>query len=76
MTKWISVNERLPEDDRGVLCWYEYFRYGDYNRMWRTYGIGRYFRGFWVGEVAQGTDARVIAWTPLPEPPEGEANED
>ena len=73
MPEWISVKDRLPEGGKEVLCWYEYFRYGSYNRMWRTYGIGSCFNGHWGGEVMNGTCARVIAWMPLPEPPESES---
>ena len=40
MPEWISVKDGLPEDGKKVLCWYEYFRYGNYNRMFQTYGIG------------------------------------
>ncbi len=32
--EWMSVEERLPENCVDVLCWYEYFRYGDFNRMY------------------------------------------
>lgn len=64
---WIPVEERLPEDGQKVLVWYEYFRYGEYNRMFKTYGIGWQFDGHWSGDVS-GTKARCIAWQPLPEP--------
>ena len=74
MAEWISVKERLPEDGKEVLCWYEYFRYGSYNRMFQTYGIGQCYNKMWCGEVANGIRARVIAWMPLPEPPKGESN--
>ena len=67
--KWISVEDRLPENGQVVLCWYEYFRFGNYNQMYRTYGIGYYFHGNWGGEVAQGQHSKVLAWMSLPEPP-------
>ena len=66
--QWISADEP-PKTDEDVLCWYEYFRYGDYNRMFQTYGIGHYHNGFWSGEVSHGTNSRVIAWQSLPQPP-------
>ena len=64
---WIPVEERLPEEWEKVIVWYEYFRYGDYNRMYETYGIGWQHGGHWSGDVS-GTKARCIAWHPLPEP--------
>lgn len=66
---WIRADEHLPEHDEKVLCWYEYFRYGNYNRMYQTYGIGFCINGMWGGEVSNGVKCRVIAWQPLPEPP-------
>lgn len=62
---WISVNDRLPEEGEKVLVWYEYFRYGEYNCMFQTYGVGYQYGGYWGGEV-NGTNARCIAWQPLP----------
>ncbi len=75
--RWIPCSERLPEDEiRSYLCWYEYFRYGSYNAMYQTCGIGYYCNGRWGGEVAQGRDAKVLYWMPLPEPPkEGGVND-
>lgn len=68
--QWIPVTERLPEDGQDVLCWYEYFRYGEYNAMFKAYGIGYQYFGNWGGEVSHGTNTRVLAWMPLPKAPE------
>ena len=66
---WVLTDEKLPPEGQDVLCWYEYFRFGSYNRMFQTYGIGYQYNGMWGGEVAQGQKARVLAWIPLPEAP-------
>lgn len=70
--KWVPVTERLPEDGDVVLCWYEYFRFGEYNRMYQTYGIGYYIDGMWGGDVSNGQNIKVLAWMPLPDGPEVE----
>lgn len=69
VVQWIPANEELPPEGTDVLCWYEYFRYGSYNRMYQTFGIGYQFNGHWGGEIAQGQNTRVMAWMPLPDPP-------
>lgn len=74
--RWIPADEELPPEGKHVLCWYEYFRYGGYNRMYQTFGIGYRFCEYWGGEVAQGRDAKVLAWMPLPEPPEMDGGAD
>ena len=66
--QWIPVTERLPEEYKDVLCYYEYFRYGDYNCMFRTIDRGYYGNGRWGGEAGQGHKNKVLAWMPLPEP--------
>lgn len=66
--RWIPADEELPPEGIDVLCWYEYFRYGSYNRMYKTIGLGYQFGGDWNGEAAQGRLAKVLAWMPLPEP--------
>jgi hypothetical protein len=75
MDKWISADQ-LPETDDDVLVWFEYFRYGDYNCLYRAIGIGSTFRGEWSDFVnwSSGWDKlRIIAWQPLPEPPKEES---
>ncbi|MGM9601413.1 MAG: DUF551 domain-containing protein [Faecousia sp.] len=67
---WIPVTESEPEKMECALCWYEYYRYGDTNRIHKAYGIGWYLgAGIWGGDVANGDKAKVLAWMPLPEPP-------
>lgn len=62
---WTKVEDGLPDEFEEVICYYEYYRYGDYNCMYRTYGIGYMskFDGkvFWNGDV-YGSKSRVIAW--------------
>lgn len=74
--RWILADEKLPPEGVDVLCWYEYFRYGGYNRTYQTFGIGHRFCEYWGGEVAQGRDAKVLAWMPLPKPPEMDGGAD
>ena len=70
---WHNPDKEMPEEVNGiskdVLCWYEYFRYGSYNRMFRTYGIGYTVHGRWGGDVACGQRAKVLRWMPLPKAP-------
>ena len=68
--QWILCGERLPKDFEDVLVWYEYFKYGEYNRMYQTWDVGYYISEFnrWGGGVT-GQKIRAIAWMPLPEPP-------
>lgn len=70
--RWIPVTERLPEEWKPVLCYYEYFRYGEYNCMFRAIDRGYYGDGVWGGEAGQGHRNKVLAWMPLPQQPKEE----
>lgn len=68
---WISCKERLPENYVDVLVWFEYYRYGSYNRLYQTHGIGTYSENYdsWTINHESGWHKlRVIVWQPLPEP--------
>ena len=73
VNNWINADEQQPDEDyKEVLVWYEYFRYGEFNCMYQTYGIGYYVKQYemWFGEDLNGTKVKVLYWQPLPEPPE------
>lgn len=70
---WVSVKHELPKNNEEVLVWFEYFRYGEYNRSFQTWGIGEYFKKYdnWMINHETGWHKlRVIAWMPIPEPPD------
>lgn len=64
---WISVKDRLPEDEEAVLV---YYRFDDESKM-SFYGILTYYvydpYPHWQHE---STGLKVTHWMPLPEPPE------
>lgn len=71
VTQWVPADDELPEDMQRVLIWFEYYRYGDFNCMYQTYGFGYVCDGKWSPFINGETgwqDYRVIAWQPLPEP--------
>lgn len=68
---WILCEDRLPEDKINVLVWFEYFRYGEYNRLFQTIGISYTFNGEWSGFINGSSgwnQLSILAWQPLPEP--------
>lgn len=69
--QWIPVESNMPEDYVDVLVWFEYFRYGNYNRMCATHGIGNYskeYNSWTINHETGWKDLHVFAWMPLPEP--------
>ena len=69
--EWIPCSERLPQDGVDVLVWFEYFRFGEYNRLFKTIGISYTYNGEWSGFVNGSSGWRelnIIAWQPLPQP--------
>lgn len=72
---WVSVKDRLPKEGDDVLVWFEYYRFGEYNCLYQTHGIGTYFENYKSWQINHETgwrDLRVIAWMPLPQMPESE----
>ena len=69
---WISVKDRLPENEQTVLA---YYNFGGKCKI-RFYGTLTYYafdpEPHWQHE---GTGLKVTHWMPLPEPPEEEENE-
>ena len=73
MLGWINADERLPEDDSQVLCYYlnedgKYF-----------YVVGRYdrrLRPTWETDIDNNEiyyqPVKITHWMPLPEPPHTE----
>lgn len=67
---WIPCSSgNLPKDYEDVLVWFEYFRYGEYNRLFQTKGISYMYDGKW-SRVVNGSSGwhqlKIIAWQPLP----------
>lgn len=68
-TVWHDAQTDPPTENGEYLCYYEYFRYGNYNCMFRAMDRGMFFNGQWSGEPTHGTAAKVLAWTELPAAP-------
>lgn len=58
--KWISVEDRLPEEGETVLCYYESDLMGVCTRL---HEIWEDSYGYWESDDA------ITHWMPMPEPP-------
>ena len=64
--EWVSVEEKLPEDNTQVLMW---------SARWKIAEAGSYYnQHFWVyREIGDGYIAdNITHWMPLPSPPDKE----
>ena len=69
---WSPASEKPAEDLTDVLVYFEYYRYGSYNCMFRTFGISYTVHGEWSCFVNGQSGWRylnILYWMPLPEPP-------
>lgn len=69
--EWIPASNP-PESDEEVLVYFEYFRYGEYNAPFRMIGTSHTWNGEWshfVNGESGWRDLKILAWMPLPEPP-------
>ena len=64
--EWISVEDRLPDNEGDYLCYYKYEHKSPNVICENTY-IGN---GLWLSETN-----KITHWTLLPEPPNGEIDD-
>ena len=64
LQEWISVKDRLPENDQRVLC----FNYNGEYKVLRW----NYIDWMWNSGIEWLKEDYVLYWMPLPEPPKGE----
>ena len=75
-TKWISINERLPENDDYVLAWNGYsmvawYRDGEWHSLDACFSPKRPIK-YWI-PILKEPKEHIKYWIPLPqEPKEGE----
>ena len=63
--EWVSVDDRLPEDDSDVLA---YSRNGEEGRIYPA----NYAKGVWVDCIFDiPVTNSTTHWMPIPEPPKG-----
>ena len=60
--------DKKPKYGQYILVWYEYFRYGSYNRKFQTYGLVHYPYVTLINNETGWQKLRVLAWAELPDP--------
>ena len=64
--RWISVDEKLPEDFGDCLVWYRCDTAFGKSESW---GIAACSRGEWYTKHLHGDNIVVLYWHSMPEPP-------
>ena len=62
-SKWHNVEDRLPEDDREVLCYIE----NRENPQWSGLKLGAFIGSKWYCNEGRKTHEIVIRWAKIPE---------
>jgi hypothetical protein len=65
--RWVSVEERLPEEDKPVLVRAIVWTHGSKSGPFTALGSWSKARGEW--DIEECVPERVTHWMPLPEPP-------
>jgi hypothetical protein len=60
--KWISVEERTPENDKTVLVWINNIE----NPQWSNYGLCSYINGKWYCKGGRESHEIVTDWCQTP----------
>ena len=64
---WISVNDRLPENGRYVVCIAKRNPFSRFIPM-----VARIEKNGWVNPITEQYISEVTHWMPIPQPPKGE----
>ena len=65
--EWISVNDKLPEAGRYVVCIAKRNPFSRFMPM-----VARIEKNGWVNPITEQYISEVTNWMPLPHPPKGE----
>ena len=65
--EWISVNDKLPEAGRYVVCIAKRNPFSRFMPM-----VARIEKNGWVNPITEQYISEVTNWMPIPQPPKGE----